>query len=121
LAESFGKPAIETMMLGIPCAVSDRGALPETTDGAALLFDATSVDSTLDAVIRLHTDEALRERLATEGPPVAARYRWASTTAAYWDVVRDAIDDRVAARHIARRAAASGTERADGRSQAERR
>jgi alpha-1,3-rhamnosyl/mannosyltransferase len=98
LAESFGKPAIEAMMLGIPCAVSDRGALPETTQGAALLFDATDPEQIVDAVTRLHTDQELRDRLAIEGPRVAGRFRWATSAAAYWDVVRAAVDERASVR-----------------------
>lgn len=91
LADSFGKPAIETMMLGIPCGVSDRGALPETTQGAAVLFDATDVEAVVDIVNRLHYDEELRARLAVDGPRVAAQYRWATACEGYWDSVRAAM------------------------------
>jgi glycosyltransferase involved in cell wall biosynthesis len=121
LAESFGKPAIETMLLGIPCGVSNRGALPETTQGAALLFDATDVDAIVDVVNRLHSDAALRAQLAVDGPRVAGQYRWATAAAAYWDAVRAAMGDAVASRAAARRAAADGTSADEGRSQAQRR
>jgi glycosyltransferase involved in cell wall biosynthesis len=91
LAESFGKPAVESMQLGIPIGVSNRGALPETTQGAALLFDATDVDAIVDSVNRLHSDDELRSRLAVDGPRVASQYRWATAAAGYWDAVLGAI------------------------------
>ncbi len=98
LAEGFGKPVIETMMLGIPCAVSDRGALPEVTQQAALIFDATDPDAVVDAVTRLHHDDELRRTLSERGPVVTRRFRWETAALGYWDEVRAAIGDPVVSR-----------------------
>ena len=38
LTEGFGLPPIEAMACGVPVIVSDQGALPEATDGAAHVF-----------------------------------------------------------------------------------
>jgi glycosyltransferase involved in cell wall biosynthesis len=94
LAESFAKPALESMSQGIPSAVSNRGALREVTRGAALTFDAGDADELASVVSRLHQDESLRARLQVEGPQVAASYRWVTAAAAYWEEVEGAVARR---------------------------
>ena len=93
LAEGFGKPVLETMRLGVPCAVSSGGALPEVTNGAALVFDPMDAEAVADAVTRLHGDRDLRQRLHIEGPKVASQYRWARSVEGYWEEVRAAVAD----------------------------
>ena len=91
LAEGFGKPVIETMGYGIPCAVSSEGALKEVTQGAALVFDPHDPDAVADAVTRLHTDEGLRATLVEAGPRAESNFRWAKTAPLYWDEVERAV------------------------------
>lgn len=91
LAEGFGKPVIETMLLGIPCAVAARGALPEVTQGGALVFDPEDADGLADVITRLHEDDALRRRLRAKGPKVARQYVWAQSVAGYWEEIRAAL------------------------------
>jgi alpha-1,3-rhamnosyl/mannosyltransferase len=90
LAEGFGKPVLETMLLGVPCAVSSEGALQEVTQGAALVFDPHDPDAIADVVTRLHTDESLRESLTEAGPRVTGKLRWATTAPLYWEEVERA-------------------------------
>ena len=94
LAEGFGKPVIEAMLSGVPSAVSTGGALPEVTQGAALVFDPKDPEAVADAVTRLHLDADLRDRLSIEGPRVAAQYRWAEAVQGYWQEVRAAVAER---------------------------
>ena len=74
--EGFGLPVVEALAAGVPVACSDIEPLRTVAGDAALLFDATSIDSLYDALSRLITDASLRERLARAGPLRAAQFTW---------------------------------------------
>lgn len=63
LAEGFGLPIIEAMLLGTPVMTSRAHATEEIAGGAALIIDPYDVESMVDALQRLDRDEALVERL----------------------------------------------------------
>jgi glycosyltransferase involved in cell wall biosynthesis len=90
LYEGFGIPAIEAMAHGTPVACSNAGALPEVCDGAALLFDPTSVDAIADAVEKVIRDPAVRQELAAAGPRRAATFTWDRAAESTLDVYRTA-------------------------------
>lgn len=92
LADGFGKPPLEAMLLGVPTAVSDRGALADVTKGAALTFDPEDPDALVDAVKRLREDDDLRRRLRREGPEVARQYRWDDAVNGFWREVELAME-----------------------------
>jgi len=80
--EGFGLPCVEAMAAGVPVVAADRGALPETCAGAALLVDpdAGAVATQLERAI---TDSELRARLRSAGLARARELTWdrsASTT-----------------------------------------
>jgi glycosyltransferase involved in cell wall biosynthesis len=79
LYEGFGLPVLEAMARGVPVACSDRGALSEVVDGAALTFDPEQPRAIADAIERLLADAAERERLRSAGVANAARFTWAET------------------------------------------
>ncbi len=79
LYEGFGLPVLEAMARGVPVACSDRGALTEVADGAAVTFDPEQPRAIADAIERLLVDPAERERLSRAGPANAARFTWAET------------------------------------------
>jgi glycosyltransferase involved in cell wall biosynthesis len=76
--EGFGLPPLEAMRRGVPTAVANATCLPEVTAGAALLFEPDDPDSVAAAIGDL-LSPAVADRLASEGPSVAARYTWART------------------------------------------
>jgi glycosyltransferase involved in cell wall biosynthesis len=76
LYEGFGAPPVEAMACGCPVASSLHGSLEETLGDAALGFDPTSVESIADAIVRVTSDTALRERLRAAGLERARRYSW---------------------------------------------
>jgi glycosyltransferase involved in cell wall biosynthesis len=79
LYEGFGLPVLEAMTRGVPVASSNRGALSEVADEAAVLFDPEQAASIAAAVEHVLHDQELRERLKRAGLVNAARFTWAET------------------------------------------
>ncbi|MFQ5946473.1 MAG: glycosyltransferase family 4 protein, partial [Anaerolineae bacterium] len=67
LEEGFGLPALEAMACGAPVVASDRAALPEVVDGAALLIDPEDETSITKAMARALTASEVREELRRRG------------------------------------------------------
>lgn len=85
LYEGFGLPPLEAMASGCPVAAADAGALPEVCGDAAMLFDATNVATTAQAILRAIADRwSLRER----GIFRAAEFDWNRCAAVHRDVYR---------------------------------
>jgi glycosyltransferase involved in cell wall biosynthesis len=81
LYEGFGLPVLEAMVRGVPVACSNRGALAEVAEDAALTFDPFDTRSIAAALERLLGDPEERERLRTAGRANAARFSWDETAA----------------------------------------
>ncbi len=76
LYEGFGMPPLEAMACGTPVVCSRAASLPEVVGKAALQFDPYSVRQMADAIQRVLTDAALRERLRQKGFVRAGRFTW---------------------------------------------
>jgi len=91
--EGFGMPALEAMTVGVPVIVSNRGALPEVTEGAAQIVEAEDAGGFADAMRRYLDDTggaastAIRQGLAR-----ARNYSWDASArtliTVYIDVLR---------------------------------
>lgn len=81
-AEGFGLPVLEAMQCGTPVITSDRGALRELAEGAALLVDPESTDALAAALDTLYREPAERIRLSGAGMKRASRFDWAASTRA---------------------------------------
>ena len=79
LYEGFGLPCVEAMACGTPVVAADRGALPETCAGAALLADPDDPAAFADALVTAATDDAARSRLVEAGRVRAAELTWDRT------------------------------------------
>jgi glycosyltransferase involved in cell wall biosynthesis len=79
LYEGFGLPVLEAMSRGVPVACSNRGALAEVADDAALMFDPEEPRAIAAAMEKLISDPSERTRLARAGRENAARFSWAET------------------------------------------
>lgn len=76
LYEGFGFPIIEAHSFGVPVITSNRSSMPEVAGHGALFVDPENETTIADAILRLHSDCDLRERLSHNGMENAARFSW---------------------------------------------
>jgi alpha-1,3-rhamnosyl/mannosyltransferase len=74
--EGFGFPVAQAMAAGVPVMTSDLSSLPEVAGDAALLVDPQSTAEMREALEKLLTSPALRERLGGAGRRRARQFRW---------------------------------------------
>ena len=86
--EGFGLPPLEAMACGTPVVSSPGGSLAEVLGDAALLVPRFDLEAWADAVVRVLSDRALRDRLTAAGRLRAAGYRWEDTARQTWAAYR---------------------------------
>jgi glycosyltransferase involved in cell wall biosynthesis len=94
LAEGFGLPPLEAMACGTPVVASDRPALPEVLDDAALLVDPSDPEAIADAIVSVLESEERAAALRVRGLDRSAQFTWERcaelTAAVYREVVAEA-------------------------------
>ncbi len=98
LHEGFGLPALEALASGRPVCAANTGALPEVVGDLGALCDPYSVASIRQGLDSLISDQVLRTRAATEGPPYARTRGWRNTAEGLHRACRRAHTSRVSAR-----------------------
>ena len=83
LDEGFGMPILEAMAHAVPVLTSNCSAMPEVAGDAALLVDPLNMG---DALLRLATDESLRDDLAGRGLQRIKQFTWDSAVEKTWAV-----------------------------------
>ena len=79
LYEGFGHPVLEAMACGTPCLISNRRPLTDLAGPAGFPVNPLNVDDIAGGIDALLEDGALRDRLGSAGPAIAARYSWERT------------------------------------------
>jgi glycosyltransferase involved in cell wall biosynthesis len=92
LDEGFGMPVLEAMANGVPVITSRRSALPEVAGNAAVLVNPEDSEEIAAALVRLASEEALREDLARHGRERALQFSWESVLTKTWEVYRELTD-----------------------------
>jgi glycosyltransferase involved in cell wall biosynthesis len=77
--EGFGLPVLEAMAAAVPTACSSIEPLATIASTAALQFDPEDPRAIAEAMERIASDDALRARLAVDGPRRAAEFTWEKT------------------------------------------
>ena len=92
LYEGFGIPLLEAMGLGCPVIASNTSSIPEVVDKAALLFDPSSIDSLINVIELLESNESKREKLIDLGFKQEKKFSWDKTARETLKVYKYAYD-----------------------------
>ncbi len=76
LYEGFGLPPLEAMGCGTPVLASTVSAMPEVIGDGGVLVDPRDVGAIADGIVRIATDEALRQQVVARGQERARQFRW---------------------------------------------
>lgn len=76
LSEGFGIPGLDAMSLGEPLISSSASCLPEVYGEGALYFDPRREADLADQVIKIKTDEKLKNELVDKGKNRAKEFSW---------------------------------------------
>ncbi len=76
LYEGFGLPIVEAMACGTPVLTSNRSSMAEIGHGAALLVDPLGEEEIEQGLMRLLSDDTLRQELRERGFARAAEFAW---------------------------------------------
>lgn len=76
LYEGFGLPPLEAMSAGCPVISSDKTSMPEILGSAAYYFNPEKEDEFLAAIIKVVSDDRLKEDLRKRGYERIKRYSW---------------------------------------------
>ena len=96
--EAFGIALLEAMAAGLPAVAAAAGGVPEfARDGEnALLVQPEDAIGLAEAIARLASDRALRDRLIVGGRTTATRLAWSGITDRYEDVYLSDVTGNVA-------------------------
>lgn len=88
LFEASSLPIFEAWLEGLPVACANVTALPDQAMDAALLFEPTDPGSIAQAMLRMASDEALRDELRRRGYERLKDFDWERTARCYRAVYR---------------------------------
>jgi glycosyltransferase involved in cell wall biosynthesis len=74
--EGFGFPVLEALGCGLPTIISDRTALTEVAGDAAVQINPDDTEALAEALYRVLTDSALRERMRQRGLLRCRKFSW---------------------------------------------
>jgi glycosyltransferase involved in cell wall biosynthesis len=79
LYEGCGFPVLESMACGTPVIAANVTSIPEVAGDAAILVDPLNIDQITNALIKLSSDDNLRQTLIEKGDRQALNFSWRRT------------------------------------------
>jgi glycosyltransferase involved in cell wall biosynthesis len=89
--EGFGIPVIEAMNSDVPVIASNVTSLPEVAGDAALFTDPYSIDSIKDAMVKIDTNEGLRNEFIERGKIRRKKFSWDNTATCVWESIEKTV------------------------------
>lgn len=86
LYEGFGHSVLEAFSLNVPVITSNRAALPELAQGAAMIVDPSEPEAIAEGIDMMLHDDVLRARLLAAASRRAESYTWRETARKTLDV-----------------------------------
>lgn len=82
--EGFGIPVLEAMNCGAPVIASDRTSVPEVAGDAALLVDPENMESVVEAMYKITSDESCRNMLIDRSRERIKLFSWDRSAELLW-------------------------------------
>ncbi len=89
--EGFGVPLLEAMHCEVPIVCSNQTALPEIAGSAAVLVDASSVNSIVNGILQIAGNKHIRRQLIEEARKQRIAFTWTRTSVMLWDSIERCI------------------------------
>jgi glycosyltransferase involved in cell wall biosynthesis len=92
--EGYGRPPLESMCAGTPVIASNRTAVPEIVDNAAVLVNPNNPEDWTEAIEGLLRHEQKRAELRKKGWRQANKYSWEMCASKTLRLYRDVLSNR---------------------------
>jgi len=90
--EGFGIPLVEAMSCGVPVITSNVTSMPEVVENAGILVDPFSIEAISNAMIKLTSDNNLRDGLVEKSKQQAQKFSWDKTADLLWSSIQKTIN-----------------------------
>lgn len=90
--EGFGIPLVEAMESQVPIIAANTSSLPEVAADAALYVDPFNAEEIKDAMLKIHSDEKIRNELIQKGKTQKQKFSWDKSSDLLWQSVLKACE-----------------------------